>query len=44
MNPKSASSTSAGLDISANGFSIHVTEATSLDLLSTILQVIAHAQ
>jgi hypothetical protein len=44
MNPISASSTSAGLDISANGFSIHVTEATSLELLSTILQVIAHAQ
>ncbi|MBB2183992.1 IS66 family insertion sequence element accessory protein TnpB [Lachnospiraceae bacterium MD1] len=44
MNPKSAPSTSTGLDISVNGFSIHVTEATSLDLLSTILQVISHAQ
>jgi len=44
MNPKSAPSTSTGLDLSVNGFSIHVTEATSLDLLSTILQVISHAQ
>jgi hypothetical protein len=44
MNPKPVPSISVGLDISANGFSIHVTEATSLELLSTILQVIAHAQ
>jgi hypothetical protein len=44
MKPKSDLSTSTGLDISANGFSIHVTESTSLELLSSILQVITHAQ
>lgn len=44
MNPKLDPSTSAGLDISANGFTIHVTEASSLELLSTILQVIARAK
>lgn len=44
MNPKPSPIIQPGLDISANGFSIHVTEATSLDLLTTILQVIAHAQ
>ncbi|MDD3041079.1 IS66 family insertion sequence element accessory protein TnpB [Bacteroides sp.] len=44
MNPKPDPNASVGLDISANGFTIHVTEATSLELLSTILQVIAHAQ
>lgn len=44
LNPKPDPITRAGLDISANGFSIHVTETTSLDLLASILQVIAHAQ
>lgn len=44
INPKLDPSTSAGLDISANGFTIHVTEASSLELLSTILQVIARAK
>ncbi|HWT27339.1 MAG TPA: IS66 family insertion sequence element accessory protein TnpB [Mobilitalea sp.] len=44
MNPKPDSITRTGLDISANGFSVHVTETTSLDLLASILQVIAHAQ
>jgi hypothetical protein len=44
INPKPNPIAKTGLDISANGFSIHVTESTSLDLLATILQVIAHAQ
>ncbi len=44
MNPKPDPITCEGLDISANGFSIHVTETTSLDLLATILQVIARAK
>lgn len=44
MNPIPSPIIQTGLDISANGFSIHVTEATSLDLLATILQVIAHAK
>ena len=44
MNPRPDPITQAGLDITANGFSIHVTETTSLELLATILQVIAHAQ
>jgi hypothetical protein len=43
MDPKPIPSTQTGLDISANGFSVHVTENTSLNLLATILQVIAHA-
>ena len=43
MDPKPISNVQAGLDISANGFSIHVTENTSLNLLAEILQVIAHA-
>lgn len=44
MNPKPSPIIQTGLDISTNGFSIHVTEATSLHLLATILKVIAHAQ
>lgn len=44
MNPKPPSGIQSGLDISANGFSIHVTETTPMDLLATILQVIAHAK
>lgn len=44
MNPIPNPIAQTGLDISAKGFSIHVTETTSLDLLSTILRVIAHAQ
>jgi hypothetical protein len=43
MDPKPISSAQTGLDISAKGFSIHVTENTSLNLLAEILQVIAHA-
>ena len=44
MNPIPNPIAQTGLDISSNGFSIHVTETTSLNLLSTILQVIAHAK
>jgi len=44
MDPKPISDVQTGLDISANGFSVHVTEGTSLNLLATILQVIAHAE
>jgi hypothetical protein len=43
MDPKPISDVQTGLDISANGFSVHVTESTSLNLLTAILQVIAHA-
>lgn len=44
LNPIPNPIAQTGLDISANGFSVHVTETTSLELLATILQVIAHAQ
>ena len=43
MNPEPITNAQAGLDISANGFSVHVTENTSLNLLAAILQVMAHA-
>ena len=33
-----------GLDISIAGYSIHVTESTSLSLLASVLQVIKNAQ
>jgi hypothetical protein len=35
---------SCGVDISLNGFDIHVTENTSMELLSSILQVIANVK
>ena len=44
MNPKPNQITTSGLEISSNGFSIHVTETTSMELLATILQVITHAK
>jgi hypothetical protein len=44
MNPKPHLIIQSGLDISANGFSVHVTETTSLELLTSILQVITHAK
>lgn len=34
----------SGLDISIKGFSIHVTESTSMPLLSEVLKVVQHAQ
>lgn len=34
----------SGLDISVNGFCIHVTESTSPELLTRVLQVAAHAE
>lgn len=34
----------SGLDISIKGCSIHVTEATSMPLLSEVLKVVQHAQ
>ena len=43
MDPKPIPNAQTGLDISANGFSVHVTENTSLNLLAAILQVMAHA-
>jgi hypothetical protein len=33
-----------GLDISVNGYSLHVTESTSLKLLSSVLEVIRHTE
>lgn len=33
-----------GLSISLKGFSVHVTESTSMELLSTVLEVIRNAQ
>lgn len=43
MDLKPTPSEQTGLDISAKGFSVHVTENTSLNLLAEILQVIANA-
>ena len=43
MDPKPIPNVQIGLDISANGFSVHVTENTPLNLLAAILQVLAHA-
>ena len=34
----------SGLDISVNGFCIHVTESTSPELLTRVLKVAAHAE
>ena len=34
----------SGLDISVNGFCIHVTESTSAELLTRVLKVAAHAK
>ena len=34
----------SGVDISVNGFCIHVTESTSPELLTRVLRVAAHAQ
>lgn len=34
----------SGVDISIKGFSIHVTESTSMPLLSEVLKVVQHAQ
>ncbi len=34
----------SGLDISIKGFSIHVTESTSMPLLAEVLKVVQHAQ
>ena len=34
----------SGLDISVNGFCIHVTESTSSELLTKVLKVAAHAK
>ena len=34
----------SGLDISIKGFSIHVTEATSMPLLESVLKAVRHAQ
>ncbi len=34
----------SGLDISIKGFSIHVTEATSIPLLEPVLKAVRHAQ
>ena len=33
-----------GLDISAKGFSVHVTESTSMDLLAAVLEVIRNVK
>jgi hypothetical protein len=35
---------SSGLDISIKGFSVHVTESTSMSLLAEILKVVQHAE
>jgi hypothetical protein len=35
---------SSELQISTNGFSIRVTESTSMELLAKVLEVVAHAQ
>ncbi len=35
---------SYSVDISSNGFDIHVTENTSMELLASILQVVAHVK
>lgn len=41
---KLSGGTFQGLDISLEGFSIHVTEATSMKLLSAVLEVVRNAQ
>ena len=44
LDDRQSSSSLSGLNISTNGVSVHVTEATSMELLARVLQVIAHAQ
>ena len=40
----SAETPGSGLDISVNGFCVHVTESTSLELLTRVLKVAAHVK
>lgn len=44
MAPAAETPLVPGLDISVNGFCIHVTENTSPELLARVLRVAAHAQ
>lgn len=41
---KSSRDTQPGLNISAKGFSVHVTETTPMDLLAAVLEVIQNAE
>ena len=44
MAPAVQASSVPGVDISVNRFCIHVTESTSLELLTRVLKVAAHAK
>lgn len=41
---QSGSGIQQGLSVSVNGFSIHVTESTSMQLLAAVLQVVRNAE
>ena len=44
MHPTTQSSAAEGLDISVSGCTIHVAVHSSMELLSSVLQVITHAK
>lgn len=44
MAPAAEAPSVSGLDISVNGFCIHVTESTTPELLTRVLKVAAHAK
>lgn len=44
MDERNGSSTQPGLDISIKGVSIHVTESTSMPLLTEVLKAVQHAE
>ena len=42
--PQGGSGIQQGLCVSVNGFSIHITESTPMQLLAAVLKVVQHAQ